>query len=306
MVETIECAESASEAPHAGQPLSFGSREQLLADLAEAVKPNLRPKVLAIFALAGFREFVDHLGRLESQALLAELASRLEQSVTPAGSWYRPREDEFALLGDAGDPALEPLLDHAVAALCRPGRPVPVTAAFGSVVVPDEASDPIAALRLADERLTASQPGRQPRERRRHLRPGAQRDRPRSRGGSDIAPAEPLESIRSELVEASANARRTRRIDQLLDVAGTLAMLADAVRIDYRDTGTLQGQPRDAARMPLLLKELGIKLAALEALEGPAIAEAMKLVQEPNPLASNMSQKVLTALDEIRAALAAA
>jgi hypothetical protein len=133
-----------------------------------------------------------------------------------------------------------------------------------------------------------------------------QSDPPARMTANDVAPTDPLEAILSELVRASADARRTRRIDQLLDVTGTLTMLADAARIDTRDTGTLQGRPRDGARIPLLLKELGIKLAALKALEGPEIAEAMKLIQETRPLAANISAKVLTALDEVGAALAAA
>lgn len=83
-------------------------------------------------------------------------------------------------------------------------------------------------------------------------------------------------------------------------------MLADAVRVDDGETGRLQGQPRAPARMLLLLKELDVKLAALEALEGPVIEQTVKLVQEPTPLASSLSAKVLSALDEIAAALAAA
>lgn len=137
-------------------------------------------------------------------------------------------------------------------------------------------------------------------------RSGPQPERPARRAANDVAPAGLLEAILGELVKASADARRTRRIDQLLDVAGTLTTLADAARIDTRDTATLQGRPRDGARIPLLLKELGIKLAALKALEGPEIAEAMKLSQETGPLASNISAKVLTALDAVGAALAAA
>jgi len=300
MVMTVVSVEAVS----AGQLTGFGSREQLLADLAEAVEPDSAPTALAIFALDGLREFVDRVGRMEGEALLAGLASRLEQAVSSDGSCYRPREDEFALLCDASDPLLELLLGRAAAALCEHGRAVPVTAALGSVVVPGEASDPIAALRLANTRLTAAQLGRQPRERRRDFRPGTQRDRPSSTAENDVASAEPLRAIHGELVEASANALRMRRLDQLLDIAGTLTTLADAVRVDDREAGTLQGRPRDSARLPLLLKELALKLAALNALKGPVIAEATKLVQEPNPLASNVNAKVLTALDEIAAAVA--
>ena len=305
MVVTVEGTEAVSEAPRAAGPRSCKSREQLLADLAEAAKPDLLPKALAVFALDGFSEFVERLGRVEGEAVLAELANRLERAVSSAGSCYRPREDEFALLCDAGGPSLEPLFDRAIAALREPGRPVPLSAAFGSVLVPDEATDPIAALRLADERLSAAQPGRRPRERRQQVRPGSERVDSGATAPAG-ASAEPLQAIHGELVKASTSALRIRRVDQLLDIAATLTMLADAVRVDEAEPGRLQGQPRAPARMLLLLKELDVKLAALEALEGPVIEQALKLVQEPAPLASNMSAKVLTALDEIAAALTAA
>ncbi len=304
MVVTVEGSEGVPEAPRAGEPGSCKSREQLLADLAEAAKPDLLPKALAVVALDGVGELVERLGGVRAEAVLAELADRLEQTVSSAGSCYRPRKDEFALLCDAGDPSLQPLLERAIAALREPGRPAPLNAAFGSVLVPDEASDPIAALRLADERLTAAQPGRAPRERRQQVRPGSERLRAGADG--EAAAAEPLQAIHGELVKASTSALRIRRVDQLLDIAGTLTMLADAVRIDEGEPGRLQGQPRSPARMLLLLKELDVKLAALEALEGPVIEATVKLVQEPTPLASNMSAKVLTALDEIAAALTAA
>ena len=249
-------------------------REQLLADLEGAVKPDLLPKVLAIFALGGFREYDEGLGRVESNALVSRFEGRLAQAVTPAGRWYRPRQDEFALLCDADDPSLKPLLDRAAAAVTEPGLPVPVSAAVGTVVVPDEASDPIAALRLADVRLAAAQPDRHPRDRRRDLSgpgtaagPGAQ-DTPARRRG--IGRAAPGRAIHRELAESSENARRTRRVDHLLDVSGAVTVLAYAARIDWTGTGKLLKMPRDPGRIPLLLTELELKLAALAAaLDGP-------------------------------------
>lgn len=293
----------------AAHPPCFGSREELLADLAEAMRPGAQPRRLAIFALEGFGEFTDRLGRVEGETLLAGLAKRFELAVGDAGSCYRPRTDEFALLCEAGGPSIELLLERAATALSEPRRPVPVTAAYGSIVVPSEASEVGEALRLADERLEAAQPGRPARERRRQVRPGSERQSAtaalESTAVAATAPSEPLLAIHGELVEASANALRIRRVDQLLDIAATLTMLADAVRIDDREGGTLQGRPRDAARVPLLLKELGLKLAALVALDGPELVEATRLVREPT-LAASMSAKVLTALDEIGAALTAA
>jgi hypothetical protein len=94
-----------------------------------------------------------------------------------------------------------------------------------------------------------------------------------------------------------------RRVDRLLDLAATLSTIADAVRITH-EGGGLQGQPRDPARIPVLLRELGLKLAASQTLGGPEIPEAAKLAGEVAPAASGMGTRVLTALDEIRLALA--
>lgn len=303
MRATYEHLQPVPSAPN--EAMRFGSRRQLLEDLALAVRPDLGPKVLAIFALDGFRECRELLGRFEAQALVAGLTQRLEQVAISTGAWYRPREDEFALLTDAERSALDPLLARAAGALSDADRPVPVRAACGVVVVPDEASDPIAALRLADERLATAQPGRKPRERRRVPRPGTVAHV----AGAAAAPEgtlEPLQLIHREIVDASVHAERSGRIDRLVDVATTLAMLADAVRIDTRDPTRLQGQPRDAARVPLLIKELAVKLAALEAVQGPAIVQALRLVREPIPVISDLSPIVLMALDQVSAALESA
>jgi GGDEF domain-containing protein len=287
------------------RPVQLGTRESLLVDLTEAVRHEARTSVLVIFGLAGFRGLVEHRGRPEGQALLAELSARLEHALGRAGACYRPREDEFALLCDASHPDLDSLLDRAVAALCDGGSPVSVTAAFGRVVVPAEASDPIAALRLADTRLAAAQPGREPREQRRHLRPVAPGDLPPGPEG-EVAPIGPLAAMHAEMLEASACALRKWRIDRLLDIADTLTVLADAARIDDRQTGALQGMPRDPARIPLLAKELGLKLTALRVLGGPDVPAAKVLAEETHPRGVNTGVRVLAALDEIGEALAAA
>ena len=116
------------------------------------------------------------------------------------------------------------------------------------------------------------------------------------------ASADWLRSIHRELVDAFADAQRIRRVDQLLDVGGTLTTLADAVRIDWSDTSRLVGQPRDGARVPVLLKELELKLAGLAALGGPELAVATRLT-EMAASPSRIDDEVFDAMDEIKAAL---
>ena len=157
--------------------VALGSREQLLADLQEAMRPGAVRSALVIVGLTGFQEYVDRHGWLEGEVLLDALATRLDEAVAGSSSCYRARRDEFALLCDPERAPLAPLLQRVTAAVAEPDGSIPVGAAYGTVVVPDETSDPLAALQLADERLTGAQPGRQPRERRRYLRPGSRDDR---------------------------------------------------------------------------------------------------------------------------------
>lgn len=276
-------SESPVAAPGA-ELVRFGNREQLIADITDAVRPGVPPRALVLLALDGFRDFVERVGPLESGALLAELAGRLEESVSPVGACYRAREDEFAVLCEARGTALEPLVEGAAETLREPSAQAAVAVTWGSVVLPDEASDPVGALRLADKRLAANRPlrraGQPP-----GLPPGV----------------DPLAAIHGELAEASAATLRMRQVDGLLDIASTLSQLADAVRVDDSGTesGRLRGGPREPARIPLLIRELGLKLAALTAFGGPEIEAAAELVASPNQHFSQMPVKILAALDQV-------
>jgi hypothetical protein len=117
------------------------------------------------------------------------------------------------------------------------------------------------------------------------------------------APIEWLQSIHREIVEAFADARRARRIDQLLDVASALTLIADAVRVDWADTTGLIGQPRDAARVTLLVQELDLKQAGLVALGGPELAGVKRVIGMVNSPA-NTDAAVQDAIGEIKATLA--
>lgn len=271
--------------------VALGSREQLLADLQEGMRPGAVRSALVIVGLTGFREFVDCHGWLEGEALLDALELRLAEAVAGSASCYRARRDEFALVCNPERVPLGPLLQRLTDVLAEPDGPIPVGAAYGTVVVPDETSHALAALQLADERLTEAHPGRQPRERRRYLRPGS-RDDPAGASSSVVLEAE------------LASAARIRRVERLLDVADTLTKLADAARIDDAGPGRLQGQATGADKIPLLIKELGLKLAALKALDGTEISEATTLLS--STVASTMRTRVLAALDEIGETLAAA
>ena len=139
----------------------FGNRDALLAELETANEPV----VLALFHLDGFHEYRDFFGRLQSDTVAVELADRLERVVRSAGTCFRPREDEFAVV--FGPTGAETMIEAARAVLTEPGRTVSITASVASARLPEETSDALDALRLADHRISVANPLRPPRERRR-------------------------------------------------------------------------------------------------------------------------------------------
>jgi GGDEF domain-containing protein len=137
-------------------------RAALLADLGEAVTPGARTSLLAVFALAGLKEFEELYGVIEGRKLLRRLADRLAAVIDGVGTGYHPRSDEFAILV-TGAVQASAILGDSLAALAESDRFYSVAATAGHAVLPKEASDPIEALIVADRRLALNSPGRGPR-----------------------------------------------------------------------------------------------------------------------------------------------
>lgn len=144
----------------------FGTRHALLLALAETVEPESMPTLLVVFALDGFDEYLSLFGHLAGRTLLVKLAARLSERLAPAGVCFRPRHDEFGALIATTIDAAKPVLDGAVVALRERASSGAVTAAWGAVLLPDEADAPVAALKLADARLASNAPRRRRRNRR--------------------------------------------------------------------------------------------------------------------------------------------
>ncbi len=144
----------------------FGTRHALLLELAEAVEPESVPRLLVVFGLDGFDEYVALFGRLAGRTLLVKLAARLAESLAPVGVCFRPRYDEFSALIETPIDTARPVFDAAVAALRERASFGAVTAAWGAVLLPDEVRAPVAALELADARLASNAPRRRRRNRR--------------------------------------------------------------------------------------------------------------------------------------------
>lgn len=129
----------------------LGNRRKLLADLERWVRTATAdtPVVLTMFDLNGFKNYNDSFGHPAGDALLQRLGSALSEAVAPfTGRAYRPGGDEFCVIAGAGrQHALELAASRA---LSEHGEGFTISAAFGSVVIPQDTGDVTEALRKAD------------------------------------------------------------------------------------------------------------------------------------------------------------
>jgi two-component system cell cycle response regulator len=132
----------------------LGNRRQLLKDL-ESVVASQERHLFVLLDLNGFKQYNDNFGHLAGDALLARLAASLAEAVEGLGQAYRPGGDEFCVLVKLGDGSPEPLIDAAAVALCEQGDGFEISASFGSLLLPEEASVAPEALRIADQRMYA-------------------------------------------------------------------------------------------------------------------------------------------------------
>jgi diguanylate cyclase (GGDEF)-like protein len=133
----------------------LGNRRQLMGDLERVIVEG-RPAALAIFDLDGFKDYNDRFGHPAGDALLVRLTSALRESVAGTGSAYRLGGDEFCVLADGVDgSALDLRLAEWTGCFSERGEGFSVTASSGVALIPEEAAEPSAALRLCDRRMYA-------------------------------------------------------------------------------------------------------------------------------------------------------
>jgi diguanylate cyclase (GGDEF)-like protein/PAS domain S-box-containing protein len=133
----------------------LANRRSLVADLERGIAEatSARPLLLALFDLDGFKTYNDTFGHPAGDALLTRLARRLERALDDHATAYRVGGDEFCVLSSAEDPHALPRL--ACDALAEQGEGFTVTASYGSVLLPIEATTATEALREADRRMYA-------------------------------------------------------------------------------------------------------------------------------------------------------
>jgi two-component system, cell cycle response regulator len=129
----------------------LNNRRKLKTDLALALEDGSR-YALVLLDLNGFKSYNDSYGHGAGDALLAQLSEALAERLRGVGVAYRMGGDEFCVLvREPGD--VDALSALTADALSTRGNGFSITAAYGAVVVPDEAHDDKTALVLADTRM---------------------------------------------------------------------------------------------------------------------------------------------------------
>jgi two-component system cell cycle response regulator len=133
----------------------LGNRRRLMNDLEVAVEGATpqRPCALIMFDLDGFKQYNDRFGHPLGDALLARLGRGLALAVDGDGDAYRLGGDEFCVVYTGPPAGIGAVVARASEALSEEGQGFDVTSSYGTVIVPEEATDVSHALHVADERL---------------------------------------------------------------------------------------------------------------------------------------------------------
>jgi len=135
----------------------LGNRRRLLGDLQRHLRDAtpVEPLVLLLFDLDGFKTYNDTFGHPAGDSLLMRIAKRLSQALPDDAIAYRVGGDEFCVLSTVPPDDPDSIAMLATEALSERGEGFHVTASYGSVLLPVEATTPAEALRIADRRMYA-------------------------------------------------------------------------------------------------------------------------------------------------------
>jgi diguanylate cyclase (GGDEF)-like protein len=139
----------------------LGNQGSLQVDLAAHCESGAaEPFTLLVLDLNGFKRYNDTFGHPAGDEMLTRLGGRLRAAVGAAGSTYRIGGDEFVVLLGCDASERERVTKQAAEALTDSGRGYELSASWGGAHVPEEATTPIEALRLADVRMYAQKESR--------------------------------------------------------------------------------------------------------------------------------------------------
>ena len=135
----------------------LGNRRALLEDIEQVTADEAH--ALALFDLDGFKAYNDAFGHPAGDALLERLGHNLREAVEQEGTAYRMGGDEFCVLSRAPGVDVDAFMQRAADALSEQGRRFRISCSYGVVLLEAGGSDPVEALRLADQRMYAHKRG---------------------------------------------------------------------------------------------------------------------------------------------------
>ena len=138
---------------------AVGNRRKLMVDLGAALDARTTG-VLMLLDLDGFKAYNDTFGHPAGDALLARIAEKLTGAVVGEGEVYRIGGDEFCVLASVGPDRREAFAAAAATSLEEGGEGFRITAAYGTVALPEEAASVADALRIVDGRMYDEKDGR--------------------------------------------------------------------------------------------------------------------------------------------------
>jgi diguanylate cyclase (GGDEF)-like protein len=133
----------------------LGNRRKLTDELGAWLRAaeTASPRLLMAFDLDGFKAYNDTFGHPAGDALLARMGDKLRAATAPHGEAFRLGGDEFCALLQVDSERVEGVIAAAADALTESGEEFSITASYGVVLLPHEASTLEQALQLADERM---------------------------------------------------------------------------------------------------------------------------------------------------------
>jgi diguanylate cyclase (GGDEF)-like protein len=140
----------------------LGNQGRLQVDLAaRCLRAAQEPLTLILLDLNGFKRYNDTFGHPAGDAVLERMGAQLKEMLGADGAAYRIGGDEFAVLTAVADGRNGPVAKRVAEALTASGPGFDLSAAWGTVTIPDEADAPTPAMQLADVRMYAQKESRQ-------------------------------------------------------------------------------------------------------------------------------------------------
>jgi two-component system cell cycle response regulator len=139
----------------------LANRRKLMLDLDDALSDRGAEDLclLVLFDLNGFKLYNDSFGHPAGDALLTRLGEQLAAKLDGLGTAYRMGGDEFCVLFPLSAEPPEIVVPEIATALCERGDAFCIDCSYGWAVLPTEAHDSQAAMRIVDQRMYAQKQG---------------------------------------------------------------------------------------------------------------------------------------------------